>query len=390
MTHLDHTADIVVIGAGIAGASVAAELAAFSRVILLEREGQPGYHATGRSAAYFSPAYGNAWVQALTAASENFYKSPPEGFCEAPLIHPRDALHIAPSAHASTLNNAIQNTSRLHPLNVDKALGIVPILRRDYVALAAIETGGGDLDVDAILTAYLRRFKQRGGQLLVHHEVSSIHKSARGFSLDCGETQLSAPIVVNAAGAWADIVAEQAGIAPIGLTPKRRTAFLVTAPNTHDISHWPLLINQADPLYFKPDAGQLLVSPMDETPSPACDAAPDELDIALAIAGLETTTTHKVRRVAHRWAGLRTFAEDETFVVGFDPLAQGFFWLAGQGGYGVQTAPALSRLAASQIHDYLNSGLNADLNSELPADDFERDLINALSPARFRSQPTPR
>ena len=129
---------------------------------------------------------------------------------------------------------------------------------------------------------------------------------------------------------------------------------------------------------------------MDETPSPACDAAPDELDIALAIAGLETTTTHKVRSVAHRWAGLRTFAEDETFVVGFDPLAQGFFWLAGQGGYGVQTAPALSRLAASQIHDYLNSDLNADLNSELPADDFERDLINALSPARFRSQPTPR
>ena len=275
---------------------------------------------------------------------------------------------------------------------------MVPILRRDYVAGAAVETGGGDLDVDAILSAYLRRFKQRGGQLLVHHEVSSIHRSARGFSLDCGETQLSAPIVVNAAGAWADVVAEQAGLATLGLTPKRRTAFFVAAPKAHDISQWPLVINQADPLYFKPDAGQLLVSPMDETPSPACDAAPDELDIALAIAGLETSTTHQVRRVTHRWAGLRTFAEDETFVVGFDPLAPGFFWLAGQGGYGVQTAPALSRLAASQINDYLHEDLNADLhadlhaepNSELRGDDFDSGLINALTPARFRPQPTPR
>ncbi len=377
MSPSDHSCDVIVIGAGIAGLSVAAELSKRATVIVLERETQPGYHATGRSAAYFSPAYGNATVRGLSAASAAFYQSPPGGFSPVPLLHARDALHVAPQGHEQQLAKAINTISTLNELSAQDAIAKVPILEPDYVARAAIELGGGDLDVDAILQGHIRHFKANGGTLLTNAEVTAIEKHSDHFQVTCPQQRLSAPIVVNAAGAWADAIAALAGIAPIGLTPKRRTAFLVPAPAEHDIQTWPLVINAADPLYFKPDAGTLLLSPMDETPGPACDAAPEELDVAQAIARFESSTTHRVTRVTHRWAGLRTFASDETFVVGFEPDLSGFFWLAGQGGYGVQTAPALSRLAAGLITE--------DLGKTLHNKGQEWAFVEAVAPDRFRS-----
>jgi len=369
------SADIVVIGGGIAGASVAAELSNQCSVIVLERETQPAYHATGRSAAYFSPAYGNATVRGLSEASEAFYKSPPKGFSPVALLHPRDALHVVPQGHQDKLAASIRNISTLNELSVHDALAQVPILNPDYVAAAALEVGGGDLDVNAIVQGHLKHLKANHGTLVTSAEVTAIEHHTDHFEITCPQQSFTARTVVNAGGAWADTIAAMAGIAPLNLTPKRRTALLIPAPDTFETHNWPLVINQADPLYFKPDAGTLLVSPMDETPSPACDAAADELDVAEAIARFERSTTHRVPRVSHRWAGLRTFAADETFVVGFEPSLAGFFWLAGQGGYGVQTAPALSRLAAGLIFQ--------DLGKTVGNKGAEWGFANAVTPQRF-------
>lgn len=377
MSQTDLSSDIIVIGAGIAGMSVAAELSKQHSVIVLERETQPGYHATGRSAAYFSPAYGNATVRGLTDASAAFYKSPPKGFSPVPLLHARDALHVAPKGSEAQLVQAINTISTLNELSVQDAIATVPILDSDYVAAAAIELGGGDLDVGAILQGHVKKFKANGGTLLTGDEVHAIEKHNDLFQVTCLEQRLSTHIVVNAGGAWADTIAALAGIAPLNLTPKRRTAFLVSAPESHNSQDWPLVINEADPLYFKPDAGTLLLSPMDETPSPPCDAAPEEIDVATAIARFEASTTQRISRVTHRWAGLRTFATDKTFVVGFEPELDGFFWLAGQGGYGVQTAPALSRLAAGLITERL--GKSADHKGQ------EWVFAETVAPDRLRS-----
>ncbi len=376
------TAEITVIGAGIAGLSVAAELSKDASVIVLERETQPGYHATGRSAAYFSPAYGNAVVRGLTAASEEFYKAPPSGFSESPLLLPRDAIHIAPAGFEHVLANAVQTISSMRELEVSTALAAVPVLKAGYVAAAAEETGGGDLDVNAILYGYLRGLKRNGGTLLTGEEVISIRKTGAQFVITTPALEITSKIIVNAAGAWADQIAQLAGIAPVGLTPQRRTAFLVPPPPGMATESWPLVINEVHPLYFKPDAGALLISPMDATPGPACDAAPEELDVAEAAARFEACTTVRIQRITHRWAGLRTFAPDDTFVAGFDPQLEGFFWLAGQGGYGVQTAPALSRLAASLI---ARADMTAAADSLTKEKGPEWAFKEAVAPARFRS-----
>jgi len=383
MSPSELSSDVIVIGAGIAGMSVAAELAKHATVIVLERETQPGYHATGRSAAYFSPAYGNATVRGLSEASEAFYKSPPNGFSPVQLLHPRDALHVVPKGGEHALEKSIRTISTLTELSVIDALNLVPILEPNYVTAAALESGGGDLDVDAILQGHVRLFKASGGTLLTSAEVTAIEKQTDHFAVTCTQQRLTTRIVVNAGGAWADTIAALAGIAPLKLTPKRRTAFLVPAPDGPDgrgSQNWPLVINQSDPLYFKPDAGNLLLSPMDETPGPPCDAAPEEIDVAQAIARFEATTTHQASRVTHRWAGLRTFASDGTFVVGFEPTATrqpGFFWLAGQGGYGVQTAPALSRLAAGLIGE--------ELGKTIQKKGAEWTFVEAVAPDRFRT-----
>lgn len=342
--------DFLIVGAGIAGASAGAELAANARVAILEREERPGYHATGRSAAFFAASYGNAVVRGISAASEPFYRHPPAGFSDVPLLRPRDTLFIARADQLPQLQELSAEIPVLQPVSAGQACTQVPILDRGYVAGALRDTHCGDLDVDAILQGYLRLFKSRGGHLHCNCQVESLRYDGQRWTVRCGDESVSAPVIVNAAGAWAGSVAERAGITDLGLQPLQRTAVLIDprkfAGQTQglDIADWPLVVDVDETFYFKPDAGLLLVSPADESPRDPCDAQPEELDIAIAMDRFQKATGLTVGRIEHSWAGLRTFAPDRHFIAGFDPRLTGFFWLAGQGGYGVQSAPGLAQL----------------------------------------------
>jgi D-arginine dehydrogenase len=369
--------DVIVLGAGMAGASIAAELAPHRRVLLLEREDQPGRHTTGRSAAMFFESYGNATVRGLTRASRAFLEQPPEGFAEVPLMSPRAALFVAgqealPRLQAMAEASDAAPTLRL--LNPAQTLALVPILRPEAVAGGALDDSGCDMEVAAILQGYLRLARRGGAQVVLGGADLLLQRAGGLWTVDCRAGRFQAPVVVNATGAWADEVARQAGARPVGLQPMRRTAMTIPAPEGHDTRDWPMVIDVDETVYFKPDAGQMLLSPANEDAMPPCDVAPEELDIAIAVDRFETLTTHPVRRIAHRWAGLRSFVADRSPVAGWDDQAEGFFWLAGQGGYGIQMAPALARAAAAIL-----------LGQALPADiDALGVTSQALSPNRLQ------
>jgi D-arginine dehydrogenase len=369
-------ADFVVIGAGIAGASVAAHLAERHRVVLVEREDRPGYHSTGRSAALFTEIYGNPVIRALTRASREFLFEPPRSFAAGPLTRPRGCLYIATEEQLPKLQAfaALPDVApATHPLSGANAHALCPILRAGYVAAALHEPDSADIDVAALHQGYLRWFRRREGRLLANAPVEALERSGTGWRVRAAGEIIDAGVVVNAAGAWADQVAMLAGVEPVGLTPCRRTAVLVDVPAGLEISGWPFVNDIAEQFYFKPEAGALFLSPADETPTEPGDVQPEEWDVAAAVERVEGATTLQVKRLKARWAGLRTFAADRSPVVGFSPRAEGFFWLAGQGGYGIQTAPALSRLAAALA-----------LQASLP-DDLEHLAaeVPALSPGRF-------
>jgi D-arginine dehydrogenase len=375
---LADTADVVVIGAGIAGAAAAAHLAERRRVVLLERESQPGYHSTGRSAALFTETYGNRAIRILTGASRAFYEAWADGFAEHPILTPRGALMFAMPGEAAMLDEAWAELSPLDPrigrLDAEDTRAIVPVIRPDAMIGAIHEPDAMDIDVHTLLQGYLRRLRQRGGRIVTDAEATAIAYRSGCWTVTTRAGEFTAPVVVNAAGAWADVVAGLAGLPAIGLAPKRRTVLTVLPPSGIDTAAWPMTGTLAETFYFKPESGRLWVSPADETPMPPCDVQPDELDIAIAIDRLTRATTIEVTRVDRKWAGLRTFAPDKTTVNGFDRLAEGFFWLAGQGGYGIQTAEGMARCAVALI----DSG-------ELPADIAAKGLdAEVLSPARFR------
>lgn len=336
---------VIVIGAGIAGASVAAELATLgARVLLLEREDRPAYHTTGRSAALFTVAYGPPVIRALSRASEPAFRD------GAPLLRPRGAMFLArPDQQAALDAMAAEVGPAVEPITAQAAREWVPVLHPDYLAAALVDASAADIDVDALHGGYLRRLTTAGGVLRCKAGVTGIARDGAGWRVQAGGTDLRADILVNAAGAWADELAAAAGVARVGLVPKRRTALLVAPPPGVVIDAWPLAVDVDEQFYVKPDAGMLMLSPADETPSPPCDAAPDEMDVAIAIDRVQGAMDLPVRRVAHKWAGLRSFVADKSPVVGFAPGAPGFFWLAGQGGYGIQSAPALSRWAAAAV-----------------------------------------
>ncbi|WP_119460815.1 NAD(P)/FAD-dependent oxidoreductase [Rhodospirillaceae bacterium SYSU D60014] len=344
--------EFIVIGAGMAGASVACELSEHATVLLLEQESQPGYHSTGRSAALFAETYGNRTIRALTSGSRAFYLDPPRGFTEHPLLTPRGALFIARPDQTESLDRLLEEVaglrSNIHRLDGRQATNMVPTLKSDYVADAVVDPDAMDIEVHGLLHGYLRGFRARGGKLVADGGVQALERDAQGWSVRTRTGgAYRGQVVVNAAGAWADEVAGLAGAQPVGLTPKRRTAILFAAPTDVDSKPWPLVIDADEQFYFKPDAGKLLASPADETPVPPCDIQPEELDIAILVDRLQQATDLTIPRIEHSWAGLRTFATDKTPVVGFDSELSGFFWLAGQGGYGIQTAPAMARLAAA-------------------------------------------
>jgi D-arginine dehydrogenase len=342
--------DFIVAGAGMAGASVAAHLSPFGTVAILEAEAHPGYHSTGRSAATYSELYGNPVIRALTRASRAFLFSPPQDFAPVPLVHQRETVYFARADQASTLERWRSQPdirAATTDLDAEAAQARLPVFAPGYLGGAILEHGSADIDVDALHQGFLRAARKAGAQLHCDARITALERRDGKWIAATPAGTFSAPVLVNAAGAWGDELAVRAGVLPIGLQPMRRTAVLIETPSGLDASQWPMAIDIDEQFYFKPDAGLLLLSPADENPSPPCDAQPEELDIAIAIDRFEQATGAAVRKLRQQWAGLRVFAPDRSPVVGFDDGAAGFFWLVGQGGYGIQTAAALGRVAAT-------------------------------------------
>ena len=342
--------DFVVVGAGIAGTSVAAALAQRGSVVVLEMEEHAGYHTTGRSAALYSAIYGNAAIRALTRASHDFLFRPPAGFAAHPLVSPRPTLYFAREDQLASLERMRADAdvgagTRL--VDGIHAISMVPIFRPGYVRAAALDRHSADIDVHELHQGYLRTMRSHGGRIVLGGAVREARSDGRTWHVSTPAESFSTPVVVNCAGPWGDELARLAGVRPIGLRPLRRTAMRIEAPAGLDAADWPAAIDADEEFYFKPESGALLLSPADEHESPACDAQPEELDVAVAVDRFERATSLRVERVTRRWAGLRVFTGDRTPAVGFDDEARGFFWLVGQGGYGIQTAPALARIAAA-------------------------------------------
>ena len=350
--------DVLVIGGGIAGMALAAKIAGRASIVVLERESALGYHASGRSATFYHFGIGNDAVRGLTAASSAFFESPPEAYGAEHLWQAKAALFIADEARLPQLHGLARDMARftdtVRSVGPDEMLDIVPVLRTGPQAAAAglLDTAGRKLDSDALLQANYRALKSRGGTVVFDADVRSIDRDGTRWRVTTDTESFSATTIVNAAGAWADPVAAMAGVAPLGLQPLRRTIIGFAPPEGLDVSTWPFLKTVYDDgFYMLPDAGRLLASPMDVAPSEPCDVQPEEYDMALAAWRVEEATTLSVARISARWAGLRTFTADAVPAAGFAPDAPGFFWLAGQGGFGLQTAPAMADAAEALMFD---------------------------------------
>jgi D-arginine dehydrogenase len=368
--------DFLIVGAGIAGASAGYELAGRGKVIVLERESQPGYHSTGRSAAMYIESYGNAPVRAITSAGRGFFEKPPAGFSDTPLLSPRAILYLARADQRAALAHEYAELSKdvagLRRLAKREALGLFPLLNPDYVDEALLDPDAMDIDVNALHQGFLKGLRARGGRVVTSAEVQEVVRKGDRWHVASPAGSFAAPVLINAAGAWADALAALADVQPIGLVPKRRTAFIFDGPEGTKADSWPLAIDIEERFYFKPEAGKFLGSPADETPVEPQDIQPEELDLAIAADRIERAITFKIARIGRRWAGLRSFVKDKTLVAGFAPDAEGFFWLAGQGGYGVMTSPAMGRIAAALATE-----------NPLPSDVAARGVTEAqLAPAR--------
>lgn len=342
--------DFIVVGGGIAGVSLAAELAPHGRTLVLERESALGYHATGRSAAIVVPNYGAPPLRALTQASlPTLLETEVD---DHPLAHRKGSLMLELPGQEGALDASLQDPAsrgQMREVTLDEALRRVPILRRDAIVRAGWEPDVWALDADGLLQWYRRRARAAGAEFRLSAEVTALEHREGAWQFTVGGVTEEAGTVVNAAGAWADTIAVRAGLRPLGLQPKRRTALTVPAPDGHDVQGWPAVIDMGETRYFKPDAGALMLSLADETDSPPCDAWADDEDVATAVDRVQQIADLPVERVIATWAGLRTFAPDRVPVVGWAPDGERFLWLAGQGGYGLQTAPAMAQLAASIV-----------------------------------------
>lgn len=359
--------DAIVIGAGIAGTSVAYFMSNHAKVIVLERESQAGVHSTGRSAALFSESYGGEQVRALTRASRAFFERPPRGFVDNALLAPRGALVMGSreqSAQVESSYEAIRAfTPQMQLLDEQQMRSMVPVLEPQFAHLGLFEPGAADIDVNSLHQGFIRGLKQRGSRLECGVQIHSIEHSRGEWLLEVSMrgTQphtLRAPIIIDAAGAWADEIAALAGIVPLGLEPRRRSAFLFQPPEGLNTAQWPFVTSVAEDFYFKPDAGLLLGSPANADPVAPHDVQAEELDIAIAIDRIERATTMRIQQPMRPWAGLRSFVADGGLVGGFDPSARGFFWLAALGGYGIQTCAAMGEACA---HIALGRALPAHL-----------------------------
>jgi D-arginine dehydrogenase len=348
-TVLDY--DVLVIGGGIAGCSVAYFMAPHAKVRVLEREAFPGMHSTGRSAALFNETYGPPQVLALTRASRPFFEQPPGGFIEGPILTPRGSLTIGSDEQVSLVKAELEavkpNLPSARLLAEKEIQAIVPVLRPEAARVALFDAGAADMDVNGLQQGFIRGLKARGGELTTGEEIVSIENVQGRWHVKTSSSLLRAPLLINAAGAWADEVARAAGVAPIGLEPRRRSAFLFTPPAGVDASGWPFVCAVDEAFYFKPDAGLLLGSSANADPASPHDVQPEELDIATGIYRIEEATTMQIQRPTRTWAGLRSFVADGDIVAGFAPDAPGFFWIAALGGFGIQTCAAVGEATAS-------------------------------------------
>ena len=343
--------DAVVIGAGMAGASAAYFLAPHARVAVLEREAHPGVHATGRSAALFSETYGSPQVRALTRATRPFLQRPPAGFAAHPILAPRGTVIIGDAGKVDAVEAMhaamAPHTPGLTLLSPDELLAMVPVLRPEAARIGLYEPGAADIDVNELHQGFLRGLRARGGQLRTGVDITAIERGPGHWYVEAGDTVYRAPLVLNAAGAWVDQVAALAGVQPLGIEPRRRSAFLFEAPEGLATACWPFVIDADESFYFKPDAGLLLGSSANADPVLPHDVQPEELDVAMGIYRIEEATTLSIRRPLRTWAGLRSFVADGDLVGGFAPDAPGFFWVAAQGGYGIQTSAAMGEACAN-------------------------------------------
>ena len=347
------TADVVVIGAGIAGASAAWHLAEHATVAIVEQEDQPGTHATGRSAALFTETFGPPPVRALVSAGRAFLSSPPNGFADGPLLSDRGVLWVARPEDLDLLDEKERDAARgsvdASRLDAEGCRDLVSVLRANMIAAGLHEPGAMAIDVDALLRGYLRGSRDRGATLHLGARVDSIEQHRGRWRVAASDRHWDCDVVVNAAGAWCDRVAAMARVAPLGLRPLRRSVFVFPPPTGLDIAAWPLVSDIAGRYYFEPSGRLILASPADEIPDEPGDARPEVEDIALGVSEIEAATELQVRGVRRTWAGLRTFTPDGVPAVGFDSDCSGFFWLAGQGGYGIKTSPALGQLTAALV-----------------------------------------
>ncbi|WNJ98107.1 FAD-binding oxidoreductase [Thalassospiraceae bacterium LMO-JJ14] len=378
---LIHNVRFAIIGAGIAGASLAyrlsEQLGSGRDILLLEREDRPGYHSTGRSAAVYTETYGPPVIRALTAASRSFFDAPPSGFADNPLLHPLGLMLIGGEHRREKADNLFEQCRALTPtiqyLEGDAVSNLVPVLKPEWAAVGVLEPDAMSMDVAAIHEGYLRGFKSRDGVILTDAGVLAADCTSGLWRLETRNSTVNAEVVINASGAWADEIAQMAGLSPLGIQPKRRTALVFQAPSEHDTSTWPMINDIDETFYFKPDAGRILASPEEATPMPPCDVQPDEYDIAVTVDRIENATTMQIRRIDNKWAGLRSFFDDGVPALGFDPRAKGFFWLAGQGGYGITTSDAMARLATHRI-----------LNIPDPGEVIDKGVdLSVISPARL-------
>jgi glycine/D-amino acid oxidase-like deaminating enzyme len=354
--------DFIIIGGGIAGVSAAARLSELGSVTLLEAEGALAHHASGRSAALYEPRYGAPAVVELSLASEAHFRAAEN------VLTPRGLLIVAKADQAEDYAAEVRDM-QMDPISVEEARGIVPILNPEAVAMAAYADHAWDIDTDLLLQGFAREAKGRGAQIVTGARVAAIHRGGEGWQVVTPQGEFTGRVLVNAAGAWVDQVAVMAGVRPLGFVPNRRSMARIPAPGGHDISRWPMIFGAGEAWYAKPDAGALIVSPAEEDPQEPHDAWADDMVLAEGLARYEEMVTEPVTRLISNWAGLRTFSPDRVLVIGRDRQVPDFFWLAGQGGYGFQTCPAASQLAADLIGGRV-SGLSGG-------------LVKALDPARF-------
>ena len=349
-----HQADFIIIGGGIAGASTGFWLSQHGKVLVLERESHPAYHSTGRSAALYTAAYGTPQVRALTLASRAFFDQPPAGFCEHPLLTPRGEMTVDfngdPAELDSQYLSAKATVAQVQRLTVDEACARLPILRREKVHGAIYDPTACDIDTDALHQGYLRGIRRNHGEVHTDCQVLGLERDANNvWQVQTNGQTFSAPVIINAAGAWADKIGALAGARSLGLQPKRRAAFIFAGPEGVDIHQWPMLVSLDESFYMKPDAGMFLGSPANADPVEPHDVQPEELDIAMGIYQIEEATTLTIRRPTRTWAGLRSFVADGDLLSGFDAQVPGLFWVAAQGGYGIQTSPAMGQASAALV-----------------------------------------